>query len=399
MKILMLADNFGTGGGAGTIARLQAEELSKNHELTVLTASAPTALSQARYELVAYNLQYDLKWRNFRGVKNKAATRILREYLEKFSFDLAITHNIHTFWSYASLSLLKLFGIKTITVLHDVSIFTNYSKLCNIKYKKENNKTTFYYWYPWYRFLQEHYYAYFNPLRKMLIRRYLASATHRIAVSYALADALKQNDIRVDAVIHNGVPKTVTEPPRDVTVGYGETILFIGKTITQKGVLEIVDYLVYLKAKHALTPALEIAGSQGPGFKKMMDKARALGVAGQIKLHGWLESDAYRRVLSRCGMVIVPSICFDSLPTVILEAYQYKKPVVATMYGGSSEIVEHGRTGFIADPKNVAEFAGFIQLLLENKNKAKYMGTAGYEIIRKQFSLEQQTKKMLELTE
>ena len=52
MRILILCDHFSTAGGAGTIARLQAEELTKTHEVEVLTAHAPENL-----KLTTYNLQ------------------------------------------------------------------------------------------------------------------------------------------------------------------------------------------------------------------------------------------------------------------------------------------------------------------------------------------------------
>ena len=54
---------------------------------------------------------------------------------------------------------------------------------------------------------------------------------------------------------------------------------------------------------------------------------------------------------------MTPSICFDTFGLVSLEAMEMKKPVVATSFGGSKEVIEDGVTGFIENPFDVAAYA------------------------------------------
>jgi len=73
-----------------------------------------------------------------------------------------------------------------------------------------------------------------------------------------------------------------------------------------------------------------------------------------------------------------------------LEAMACQKPVVATCYGGSPEIVQDNITGFIVNPLDEELMAKKIIDLLKNSEKAKQFGEAGYERIKKHFNLESQ---------
>ena len=83
----------------------------------------------------------------------------------------------------------------------------------------------------------------------------------------------------------------------------------------------------------------------------------------------------------------VPSICFDSFPTINLEAFACKKPVIATCFGGSKEIIEDDVNGYIVNPYNIKNLARKITDLLQNPDKAKNFGESGYKKILKEFTL------------
>jgi len=61
---------------------------------------------------------------------------------------------------------------------------------------------------------------------------------------------------------------------------------------------------------------------------------------------------------------------------VPLEAMAYGKPVVAVSSGGPLETIEHGRTGFLAEPK-ADEFAHYMAILATSPRQARLMGEKG----------------------
>jgi glycosyltransferase involved in cell wall biosynthesis len=66
---------------------------------------------------------------------------------------------------------------------------------------------------------------------------------------------------------------------------------------------------------------------------------------------------------------------------------QHAKPVVATTFGGSQEVIEHGRTGFIENPFDVEAYAGRIAELLNDPERARRMGELGRERLDAHFGM------------
>jgi glycosyltransferase involved in cell wall biosynthesis len=91
-------------------------------------------------------------------------------------------------------------------------------------------------------------------------------------------------------------------------------------------------------------------------------------------------------ILSLFDVFLLPSL-WEGLPTSVLEAMCMKIPVVASAVGGTSEIVEDGRTGLLIPPQNPIALADAILSLLNDPTRAKEMGQAGYERVCQAFSL------------
>ena len=77
---------------------------------------------------------------------------------------------------------------------------------------------------------------------------------------------------------------------------------------------------------------------------------------------------------------------------VSAEAQAVGKPVVAFDSGGISEVVRHGRTGFLAPERDWKTLAGYLITLLQSAELRKRFGLAGREWVVRQFDLEQRTR-------
>src|SRR6185436_17742175 len=104
----------------------------------------------------------------------------------------------------------------------------------------------------------------------------------------------------------------------------------------------------------------------------------------------WISGAKLRQAYHAAAVVAVPSLYLDPFPTVNLEAFACRKPVVATSFGGSSEIVKDGISGYIVDPNDTQTMGNLLGELLEDSEKATRFGEKGYELISKQFTLERQ---------
>ncbi len=79
------------------------------------------------------------------------------------------------------------------------------------------------------------------------------------------------------------------------------------------------------------------------------------------------------KVLSCVDLVIVPSE-FDALGMVVLEAMAAGKPVIGSAVGGIVETIDPGVTGYLVEPKNVAELADKINFLYYHRDNCLRMG-------------------------
>ena len=109
--------------------------------------------------------------------------------------------------------------------------------------------------------------------------------------------------------------------------------------------------------------------------------------------------DLLKSAFNACDIVAVPSICFDSFPTVNLEAMACHKPVVATCFGGSQEAVLDGETGYIVNPYDVNNLALKIIYLLKNPSEALRLGENGYTLVKTEFSLDKMVSNYLSFYE
>ena len=111
--------------------------------------------------------------------------------------------------------------------------------------------------------------------------------------------------------------------------------LFIGRLSQEKG----IDVL--LKAFENKKTIIEIIGD-GP-LKNLVEKVASENT--NITYWGYKDKSAVISKLKKCKALIVPSVCYESLPTAVLEAYSAGTPVIISDIGNLNEIVTDNYNG------------------------------------------------------
>jgi len=70
-----------------------------------------------------------------------------------------------------------------------------------------------------------------------------------------------------------------------------------------------------------------------------------------------------------------------------LEAMLAGKPVISSRYGGLSEMIAHGKTGFLIDTMAIDEISDLITDLLSNQSKLQRIGEAAQKHVKENLSL------------
>ena len=408
MKILILSDDYPPNviGGAGVVAYSHVKQLVvKGYEVVVVTTvqnrnDEGSAFFEGVYVYRIYT-KYHERWRAYVSLYNFQTVRKVKKIIQNFKPDFVHSHNIHSYLSYECLSIAKQSGAKVFLSIHDVMLF-HYGKFweflskTNFKCEKKYN-----YKISQWRLFRS-YKKRFNPFRNVIIRYYLRFVDKIFPVSNALKDCLEQNGIKNMEAVHNGINITEWNISHDSLTDFigryklkgKKIILFGGRLSNAKGGEQIIKALVEV-VKKVPTATLLVMGEIDEYADKMLQIAKENGVGGSIVFTGWL-SGANRFAAYNCSnLVVFPSIYFDPFGLVNIEAMACSKPVVATCFGGASEIVVHNKTGFVVNPYNVTNFSNAIVTILRDTKLALRFGVNGYERVKTHFTLDVQIKKFL----
>jgi glycosyltransferase involved in cell wall biosynthesis len=128
--------------------------------------------------------------------------------------------------------------------------------------------------------------------------------------------------------------------------------------------------------------------------KKLENLANDLGIKQQIIFAGYRANII--DFMSAFDLFVLPS-AFEGLAIVILEAMAARKPVIASLEGGTPEIVVHGQTGNLTTFGDSDALAEAIIYHLKNPAISEKMGEQGYERVRDHFSLTLMVGKIMDI--
>lgn len=93
-------------------------------------------------------------------------------------------------------------------------------------------------------------------------------------------------------------------------------------------------------------------------------------------------------------VLVLPSVEPESFGRVLIEAMALKIPAVATSLGGTVEVIENGKTGFIIAPKDPHELAEKLELFQRQPKLKDNFSKASFSRAREHFSAEKLSKNI-----
>jgi L-malate glycosyltransferase len=123
-------------------------------------------------------------------------------------------------------------------------------------------------------------------------------------------------------------------------------------------------------------------GPEKPGAEQL---ARELGIQRDVLFLG--NQDCMEELLPLADVFLLPSSS-ESFGLVALEAMSAEVPVVASNIGGLPEVVEHGATGFLHDPRSIDGFVSSVLRLLGNERLRRAMGRRARREAKERFNVD-----------
>lgn len=242
--------------------------------------------------------------------------------------------------------------------------------------------------------------SYWDPLA------WLYLLNPRIDRIICVCEAIRQNLLRlgmpgirlrreVPITIHKGHDPDWYSPPFEDLGQFGIPDHAFAVACTCRGVPR-KGVPVLLQAIDRLPPGLDIhfllAGGQmdNPLHQRLVAANR---YAKNIHLFGFLKRMPW--ILPNCDVTVLPSLRREGLPRGIIEAMIGGAVPIVTDSGGSPELVQDGKSGFVVPPGEAQPIADRILQMYEDRELHARLSDGARERICKDFTVEQTARQTI----
>lgn len=210
-----------------------------------------------------------------------------------------------------------------------------------------------------------------NNFYRMIEKKYLQSVDGFIFNSQTTKEV-------VNSLLKNSKPEIVAYPPTD---RFGDAIseeeiksraaqgplhiLFLGNVIERKGLHTLLKAVSGQQSRITL----DVVGSltnDSKYAKQIQDLIVKNNLSSFVFLHNSLNKESLKQKLQQAHILIVPS-SYEGFGIVYLEGMSFGLPAIGTTAGAASEIINHGKTGFLINPNDDAALSKLISDLEKNR--------------------------------
>ena len=221
----------------------------------------------------------------------------------------------------------------------------------------------------------------------------------RLDAGIAISEAIKQFTIEVEGapadkitVVHYGMDynwlsdteiQVARANLRDqLGLSMDTNILgMVCRLVQQKGIPYALEATRRIQADFP-NAHLVIAGD-GELAAELRRLAAAIGIDDRVHWLGWRHDAA--DLMAAFDVLLVPSL-WEGFGLVLLEAMSRRVPVIASRASAIPEVVVHGETGILIEPRDVDALAKAMTRLLQDRALRKHMGLLGAARLEEHFS-------------
>jgi glycosyltransferase involved in cell wall biosynthesis len=189
---------------------------------------------------------------------------------------------------------------------------------------------------------------------------------------------LKTPEERVD-VVPLGVGMTRVSAPlpepelrRRLKAGSRPLVLSVSAKLPHKNLMRLLGALATIDAERR--PLLVLPGYPTPHEAELRERARELGVAGDVRFLGWISTEELEGLYAAAACVVLPSL-IEGFGLPVLEAMARGRPVACSNRGALAEVAGDAALAF--DPESETAIAGAITRLLNDPTLRARLSAGG----------------------
>lgn len=153
-------------------------------------------------------------------------------------------------------------------------------------------------------------------------------------------------------------------------------ILFVGRLEPRKGFRYLLRAFPYVKEEFPQARLIVVGAYRKNEIASSLHYTREHHLTG-VKFVGRVSDEDLPRYYRTCDVFCAPSTGFESFGIVLLEAMATGKPTVATNIPGYRDLLEDGKEGYLAEPKDERSLASALIRILKDPATREEMGTQG----------------------
>lgn len=165
-------------------------------------------------------------------------------------------------------------------------------------------------------------------------------------------------------------------------------LLYVGRIDWNKGLDYVIQAMPRLQEQGF---ALVIVGEDAGYQKKLEHLITQAGVNQSVIFTGKVSDAMVLSAYAACTLFILPAF-YEGLPTVVLEAMAYKKPVIATHTGGTKHVITHGVNGFYIEYGDPLAIVTMVETALTAN--LKEIGENARKKVKTTYTWEESAKKV-----
>jgi len=167
-------------------------------------------------------------------------------------------------------------------------------------------------------------------------------------------------------------PNSIEDPGRPTAPSLSRTLLFAGRLSSEKGVNTLLSAWAQGGLGRYGRLLLAGDGSERPALERT---AASLGVSSSVEFAGHRRPAEVLELIRNSRAVVVPSLCYENFPRIVVEAFAHGKPAIVSDLGALREIVHPG-TGRRFHAGNHVDLARALSCMLNDDRLADRLGDA-----------------------
>lgn len=369
MKILQVTALYypHVGGIENYVYQISRRLVEKGHEVTIFTSNIPMTNSYEEIEgikIYRFNSIFSL-------LSNHVLCRMFIELIKKHDFDIIHAHGYLQFaTNFAVISKLKN-KVPLIITSHGSPQhqYNGWKKCVSILYHKSLGKWT------------------------------LSLADTVIALSFSQCKLLKQYGAKHVQIIPNGISMDNIKPEQNCSefkrkfqLDSELIVLYVGSITPRKGIEYLIESMKFVRYKSKLVIVGDVLYGKYEYKNKLLNLIENLEID-NVVFTGRISEELLREAYIASDIFVLPSLA-EGLPTVLLEAMQHKKAIIASDISGNNDLIQNNYNGILVNVKSSMEIANAINSLMTNPEKIKQLGFRAYNTVKEDYLWENITNNI-----